>query len=93
MATLIQRTSEAKRPQKAHRKLSDQSLPVRHGLKATPRSGGLRGALRTIAHAMLAPFLFTAGLLGFVWVMADLTWYRMRSLGKSRSRPRGLWDI
>ncbi len=93
MATLIQRAPEAKRRQKAHHKLSDEPLPVRHGLKATSLSGSLRGALRSIVHAMLAPFLFTAGLLGFVWVMADLTWYRMRSLGKSRSRPRGLWDI
>ncbi len=93
MATLIENEREADRQPEAHRKPSNEPLPLRYELEAASASGGVRGVFQTIARALLAPFLLAVALLGFLWVMADLTWYRMRSFYKGRPQPRGLWDI
>ncbi len=93
MPTLIQHGHEADHQPETHRKLSDEPLPLRKGLDTAPGSGDGRRVFRTITRALPAPFLYAVALLGFVWVGADLTWYRLRCLYKGRRQPRGLWDI
>ncbi len=83
MATLIQPESDLQP--------SGEPLPLRPNPVSDPRA--FRGPLQRVASALAAPILLVIALLGLVVVVADLNWYRLRSLVKGRPQPRGLWEI
>ncbi len=88
MATLI-RTEQGCNPEPNPLPSGEPLLP-----KETELSSRTIGSpLRSVASALFSPVVAAIALLGFTVVMADLTWYRLRSFCKDRPQPRGLWDL
>lgn len=56
-------------------------------------SGRLQNFLHMLTGAFVAPLLLILALLGFVVVIADFAWFRLRNFRKGRPQPKGLWEF
>jgi hypothetical protein len=50
-------------------------------------------ALKIVATLLLAPFLLPIAFLGFLVVLADFCWFRLRELRYGHPQPKGLWEF
>jgi hypothetical protein len=49
--------------------------------------------LRAFAGLLVLPLLMLLAMLGFLVVLADFSWFRLRNLRDGRPQPKGLWEF
>ena len=50
-------------------------------------------ALKMLAAFLLSPVLLLIALLGFLVVLADFCWFRLREIRYGHPHPKGLWEF
>jgi hypothetical protein len=53
----------------------------------------VKAALRILATLLLAPLLLTVAIAGFLVVLADFCWFRLREIRYGHPEPKGLWEF
>jgi hypothetical protein len=53
----------------------------------------VKATVRMLATLLLVPFLLAVALLGFLVVLADFTWFRLRETRYGHPHPKGLWEF
>lgn len=65
---------------------------------SSKRSAGLnlnslKRPLRMFTGLLIAPLLVLLAMLGFLVVLADFAWFRLRDLRDGHPQPKGLWEF
>jgi hypothetical protein len=63
------------------------------GSKGSPSLSRLKRPLRMLASLCLSPLLILLAMLGFLVVVADFAWFRLRDLRDGHPEPKGLWEF
>jgi hypothetical protein len=50
-------------------------------------------AFKSLSALLLAPLLLAITVVGFVVVLADFAWFRLRELRSGHPEPKGLWEF
>ena len=56
-------------------------------------SNPVKVAFKVLAALLLAPLLLAITLVGFVIVLADFAWFRLRQFRSGPPEPKGLWEF
>jgi hypothetical protein len=56
-------------------------------------SNPLKTLLRMLGTLLVSPLLLVIALVGFVVVLADFTWFRLREIRYGHPQPKGLWEF
>jgi hypothetical protein len=65
--------------------LVDNDLPA--------ASRPFKAVLKLLAALLLAPLLLAIALVGFIVVLADFAWFRLRGVHYGHPAPKGLWEF
>jgi hypothetical protein len=52
-----------------------------------------QSALKIVATLLLTPLLLIIALAGFLIVLADFTWFRLKEIRYGHPEPKGLWEF
>jgi hypothetical protein len=63
------------------------------GSKVAADFSRLKTPARLLAGLFLAPLLLVLALLGFLVVLADFAWFRLRDVRDGHPQPKGLWEF
>jgi len=72
------------------------SLPGVRPAPDTDRSTGfnrLKTPLRLLAGLLLSPLLLLVAMFGFLVVLSDFAFFRLRDLRHGHPHPKGLWEF
>jgi hypothetical protein len=53
----------------------------------------LKAPLRMLTGLLLSPVLLLLAMLGFLVVLADFAWFRLRDIRDGHPLPKGLWEF
>jgi len=53
----------------------------------------LKAPLRLLIGLFLTPLLLVLAMLGFLVVLADFAWFRLRDVRDGHPQPKGLWEF
>jgi hypothetical protein len=53
----------------------------------------LKAPLRMLTGLLLTPVLLLLAMLGFLVVLADFAWFRLRDIRDGHPLPKGLWEF
>jgi len=53
----------------------------------------LKTPLRLLTALFLSPLLLIVAILGFLVVVADFAWFRLRDVRDGHPQPKGLWEF
>jgi hypothetical protein len=56
-------------------------------------SSPLKALLRILGALLLSPLLMVIALAGFLVVLADFCWFRLREIRYGHPQPKGLWEF
>jgi hypothetical protein len=59
----------------------------------TPPDASILNPLRALAGLLVLPLLIMLAMLGFLVVLADFAWFRLRDLRDGHPQPKGLWEF
>jgi len=59
----------------------------------TPDLSRLKTPLRLLAGLLLSPVLLLVGIFGFLVVLSDFAFFRLRDLRHGHPHPKGLWEF
>jgi hypothetical protein len=71
-------------------------IPESQPIAGKDLSAGLypfKTALKILATLLLAPLLLVVALAGFLVVLADFCWFRLREIRYGHPEPKGLWEF
>ncbi len=63
------------------------------GTKIAADFSRLKAPLRILAGLFLFPVLLLLAMLGFLVVLADFAWFRLRNIRDGHPLPKGLWEF
>jgi len=63
------------------------------GTKSPAGLSRLKAPLRMLTGLLLSPLLVLLAMLGFLVVVADFAWFRLRDLRDGHPEPKGLWEF
>ena len=69
------------------------SDPSRAAGSKTTRAAGVLNPLRMVVGLLALPVLVLVAMLGFLVVLADFTWFRLRDVRNGHPQPKGLWEF
>ncbi len=53
----------------------------------------LKGLIHMLTGLFVAPLLLILAVLGFIVVLADFAWFRLRNVRNGHPQPKGLWEF
>jgi hypothetical protein len=56
-------------------------------------SSHLNALLKILGALLLSPLLLVIALVGFLIVLADFCWFRLREIRYGHPQPKGLWEF
>ena len=71
-------------------------IPVTQPLtRQDPHAGSnpLKTLLRILGTLLVSPLLLVVAVGGFLIVLADFTWFRLREIRYGHPQPKGLWEF
>jgi len=71
--------------------LSDHQRTI--GSKIIADFRRLKTPLRLLTALFLSPLLLIVAILGFLVVVADFAWFRLRDVRDGHPQPKGLWEF
>ena len=63
------------------------------GSKIAADFSHLKAPLRMLTGLLLAPVLLMLAILGFLVVLGDFAWFRLRDVRDGHPQPKGLWEF
>ena len=63
------------------------------GKDLTGSSSPLKALLKILAALLLFPLLLIIASVGFLVVLADFSWFRLREIRYGHPQPKGLWEF